>query len=95
MNFRGIAKKLQLNQFEATCVRLWANGIQAQIMDEQEKVQSWISGMTDEINRLRRTQPAWIQQLQSQGNSQPPVSMAPASARSSQQHHPVSHLPFQ
>ena len=65
-------------QFEATCVRLWANGIQDQIMDEQEKVQNWISGMTDEINRLRRVQPAWIQHLQSQGNQQPPMSMPPA-----------------
>ena len=25
-------------QFEATCIRLWANGIQDQIMDEQEKI---------------------------------------------------------
>ena len=52
-----------------------ANGIQDQIVDEQEKVQGWISGMTDELNRLRRIQPAWIHQLQAQGSQQPPVSM--------------------
>ena len=66
-------------QFE-TCIRLWANGIQDQIMDEQEKIQGWISGMIDELNRLRRVQPAWTQHLQSQGNPQPPVSMDPAAS---------------
>ena len=57
-NLRELQRYSEKLQFEATCVRLWANGIQDQIMDEQEKVQGWISGMTDEINRLRRVQSA-------------------------------------
>ena len=67
-NLRELQKYSEKLQFEATCCRLWANGILAQIMDEQEKVQTWIAGMTDELVRLRRIQPAWIQQLQTQGN---------------------------
>ena len=30
-------------QFEATCLRLWSNGIQDQIMEETQQVQTWIS----------------------------------------------------
>ena len=41
-NLRELQRYSEKLQFEATCVRLWANGIQDQIMDEQEKVQSWI-----------------------------------------------------
>ena len=72
-------------QFEATCARLWANGIHDQIMDEQEKVQGWISGMTDDINRLPRVQPAWIQHLQDQGNQQPPAPTVPSSSSQPEQ----------
>ena len=64
-NLRELQRYSEKLQFEATCVRLWASGIQDQITDEQEKLQNWISGVTDELNRLRRSQPAWIQQLQS------------------------------
>ena len=67
-NLRELQRYSEKLQFEATCVRLWANGIQDQIMDEQEKVQNWISGTTDEINRLRRVQPTWIHHLQSPGS---------------------------
>ena len=56
-NLRELQRYSEKLQFEATCVRLWASGIQDQITDEQEKVQNWISGVTDELNRLRRTQP--------------------------------------
>ena len=63
-NLRDLQKYSEKLQFEATCCRLWANGIQDQIMDEQERVQTWISGMTDELIRLKRIQPAWIHQLQ-------------------------------
>ena len=79
-NLRELQRYSEKLQFEATCFRLWANRIQDQIMDEQEKVQGWISGMTDELTQLRRVQPAWIQHLQSQGSQQPPVSIAPASS---------------
>ena len=76
--FQKYSEKLQ---FEATCCRLWSEGIQEQIMDEQERVQSWIAGMTDELIRLRRVQPAWIHQLQNQGGENAPQTsmMAPSS----------------
>ena len=41
-NLRELQKYSEKLQFEATCCRLWANGILDQIMDEQEKVQTWI-----------------------------------------------------
>ena len=53
-NLKELQKYSERLQFEATCVRLWAEGIQNQIMDEQENVQIWISGMTDELIRLKR-----------------------------------------
>ena len=59
-NLRELQRYAERLQFEATCVRLWSNGIQDQIMDETEKVQNWISGMIGELNRLRRVQPAWV-----------------------------------
>ena len=79
-NLRELQSYAERLQFEATCVRLWANGIQDQIMDETEKVQNWISGMIGELNRLHRVQPAWVHQLQAQANQQPPSSMAPSPA---------------
>ena len=57
-NLRELQRYAERLQFEATCVRLWSNGIQDQIMDETEKVQNWISGTIGELNRLRRVQPA-------------------------------------
>ena len=80
-NLRELRMYSEKLQFEATCCRLWSEGIQDQIMGEQERVQSWITGMTDELVRLNRVQPAWIHQLQNQGGpSAPPTSMmAPSS----------------
>ena len=49
-NLQHLQRYSEKLQFKATCVRLWANGIHVQIMDEQEKVQKWILGTTDEIN---------------------------------------------
>ena len=87
-NLRELEKYSEKLQFEGTCCRLWANGIQDQIMDEQERVQMWTSGMTDELIRLKRIQPAWIHQLQtSSGPAAHPPSMA---ASSIQQHQPAS-----
>ena len=48
-NLRDLQKYSEKLHFEATCCRLWSEGIQTQIMDEQEKIQSWISGMTEEL----------------------------------------------
>ena len=87
-NLKELQKYSEKLQFEATCCRLWADGIQEQIMDEQEKVQTWISGMTDELIRLKRTQPAWIHQLQTQGG--PPAPSMSMAAPSIQLHQPAS-----
>ena len=59
-------------RYEVTCVRLWSNGIQDQMLEETQKVQTWISRMIGELNRLRRVQPAWVQQLQSKASLQTP-----------------------
>ena len=37
-NLRELQKYSEKLQFEATCCRLWSEGIQDQIMDEQERV---------------------------------------------------------
>ena len=79
-NLRELQRSAERLQFEATRACLWSNGIQDQIMDETERVQTWISGIIGELNRLRRVQPAWVHQLQAQANQQPPSSMAPCSA---------------
>ena len=80
-NIRELQKYSEKLQYEATCCRLWSEGIQDQIMGEQERVQSWIAGMTNELIKLKRVQPAWIHQLRNQsGPSAPPTSMmAPSS----------------
>ena len=52
-------------------------------MDEQERVQTWIAGMTDELIRLKRIQPAWVHQLQNPGG--PSASSTSMGAPSSQQ----------
>ena len=71
-NLRELQKYSEKLQFEATCCRLWSEGIQDQIMDEQERVQSWIAGMTDELIRLKCVQPALVHQLQNQGGPSAP-----------------------
>ena len=83
-NLRELQKYSEKLHFEATCCCLWSEGIQTQIMDEQEKVQSWISGMTEELIRMKRIQPAWVQPMHQQGCQSAP-SMFPLS--SSSQHH--------
>ena len=95
-SLRELQKYSEKLQFEATCCRLWANGIQDQIMDEQEKVQTWISGMTDELIKLKRIQPAWIHQLQTpSGPAAHPPSMVASSISSTSPRHPVQFLPSQ
>ena len=47
-------------------------------MEETQKVQTWISRMIGELNRLRRVQPAWVQQWQAKANQPPQPSIAPS-----------------
>ena len=79
-NLQELQRYAERLQFEATCACLWSNGIQAQIMEETQKVQTWTSRMIGALNRLRRVQPAWVQQLQAKANQQPQPSIAPAPA---------------
>ena len=79
-NLRQLQKYSKKLTFEATCCRLWSEGIHTQIMDEQEKVQSWIAGMTEDLLRMKRIQPAWAQPILNQGCQ--PVQQAPPCAPS-------------
>ena len=84
-NLRELQKYSEKLHFEATCCRLWSEGIHTQIMDEQEKVQSWIAGMTEDLLRMKRSQPAWIQPVLSQGcpPAQQPAPYTPSQPASS------------
>ena len=75
-NLRELQKYSEKLTYEATCCRLWSEGIQTQIMDEQEKVQAWIAGMTEDLLRMKRIQPAWTQPMLNQG-CQPVQQAAP------------------
>ena len=66
-NLKELQKYSEKLRFETTCCHQWSEGTQTQIMDEQKRVQSWISGMTDELIRMKRIQPAWVQHMQNQG----------------------------
>ena len=48
-NLRELQKYSEKLTYESTCCRLWAEGIQTYIKDEQEKVQKWIAGMTEDL----------------------------------------------
>ena len=86
-NLRELQKYREKLIYEATCCRLWSEGIQTQIMDEQERVQSWIAGMTEDLLRMKRIQPAWAQPMLNQGcqpveQTAPCVPSQPASSSS-------------
>ena len=62
-NLRELQKYSEKLSYESTCCRLWAEGIQTQIKDEQEKVHKWIEGMTEDLLRAKRNsyaQPHWM-----------------------------------
>ena len=62
-NLRELQKYSEKLAYESTCCRLWAEGIQTHIKDEQEKVYKWIDGMTEDLVRAKRTtfaQPHWV-----------------------------------
>ena len=77
-NLKDLQKYSEKLQYEATCCRLWSEGIQTQIVDEQEKVQSWISSMTEGLLRMKHIQPVWVQQMQPQGCPPAPSMAAPS-----------------
>ena len=81
-NLKELQKYSEKLAYESTCCRLWADGIQTHIMDEQEKVHAWIAGMTEDLLRMKRSQhahPHWAQQML---NPCQPVPPAPPSVPS-------------
>ena len=81
-NLKELQKYSEKFAYESTCCRLWADGIQTHIMDEQEKVHAWIAGMTKDLLRIKRGQharPPWAQQML---NPCQPVPPAPPSVPS-------------
>ena len=48
-NLKELQKYSEKLAYESTCCRLWADGIQTHITDEQEKVHAWIAGMTEDL----------------------------------------------
>ena len=78
-NLRELQKYSEKLSYESTCCRLWAEGIQTHIKDEQEKVHKWIEGMTEDLLRMKRTQyaqPHWVSPSPSSA-SMVPVKPAP------------------
>ena len=81
-NLKELQKYSEKLAYESTCCRLWTNGIQTQIMDEQEKVHAWIAGMTEDLLRMKRSQhaqPHWVPQMLNPCQSAP---SAPPSVQS-------------
>ena len=85
-NLRELQKYSEKLSYESTCCRLWAEGIQTQIKDEQERVHKWIEGMTEDLLRLKRTQyaqPHWMAPMINPLQPSPPnVPSQPASSSS-------------
>ena len=84
-NLRELQKYSEKLAYESTCCRLWAQGIQTQIQDEQEKVHKWIEGMTEDLLRAKRAtfaQPHWMPSALNPLQPAPP-SVLPQQASSS------------
>ena len=84
-NLRELQKYSEKLAYESTCCRLWAQGIQTQIQDEQEKVHKWIEGMTEDLLRAKRNsyaQPHWVPSMLNPLQPAPPV-VQPQQASSS------------
>ena len=84
-NLRELQKYSEKLACESTCCRLWAQGIQTQIQDEQEKVHKWIEGMTEDLLRAKRhsyAQPHWVPSMLNPFQPAPPV-VQPQQASSS------------
>ena len=85
-NLRELQKYSEKLAYESTCCRLWAQGIQTQIQDEQEKVHKWINGMTEDLvraKRLQAVQPHWVPSMVNPLQPAPPVAQPPHASSSS------------
>ena len=85
-NLRELQKYSEKLAYESTCCRLWAEGIQTHIQDEQEKVYKWIDGMTEDLLRAKRAtfaQPHWMPSMTHPLQPAPPVPPPPHASSSS------------
>ena len=85
-NLKELQKYSEKLAYESTCCRLWADGIQTHITDEQEKVHAWIAGMTEDLLRMKRiqhAQPHWAQPMLHPCQPAPPASPSGPSQPSS------------
>ena len=82
----GSCKYSEKLAYESTCCCLWAQGIQTQIQDEQEKVHKWIEGMTEDLLRAKRAsyaQPHWVPSMLNPLQPAAPPVVQPQQASSS------------
>ena len=96
-NLRELQKYSEKLSYESTCCRLWADGIQTQIKDEQEKVDKWIAGMTEDLLRMKRTQyaqPHWVSPMLNPLRPQPPNAPSQPASSSSASMVPVKPAPL-
>ena len=97
-NLRELQKYSEKLSCESTCCRLWAEGIQTQIKDEQEKVHKWIEGMTEDLLRAKRqsyAQPHWMPSMANPLQPAPPIAPSMPSSSSSASTVPVKPAPMQ
>ena len=96
-NLRELQKYSEKLAYESTCCRLWAQGIQTQIQDEQEKVHKWIEGMTEDLLRAKRfqhIQPHWVPSTTPPMQPAPPVAQRPSASSASASMVPVKPAPY-
>ena len=96
-NLRELQKYSEKLAYESTCCRLWAQGIQTQIQDEQEKVHKWIEGMTEDLLRTKRAtfaQPHWMPSMVNPLQPAPPSVLPQQASSSSASMVPVKPAPF-
>ena len=96
-NLRELQKYSEKLAYESTCCRLWAQGIQTQIQDEQEKVHKWIEGMTEDLLRAKRAsyaQPHWMPSMANPLQPAPPSVLPQQASSSSASMVPVKPAPL-
>ena len=90
-NLRELQKYSEKLTYESTCCRLWADGIQTHIKDEQDRVQMWIAGMR--MKRLQYTQPHWVSPMLNPLQPAPPNVPSQSASSSSASTVPVKPAP--
>ena len=96
-NLKELQKYSEKLAYESLCCRLWAEGIQTQIKDEQERVYQWIEGMTEDLLRAKRTsiaQPHWMPSMMNPLQPATPNNPSPAASSSSASMVQVKPAPF-